>query len=73
MKKRNIICAAVIAMAAMLTGCSDFLEEHNRNDLSTDNGFYDTEAGFESLINSCYTPMRLWGGKVSKRSAGEPL
>ena len=71
MKKRNIICAAVIAMAAMLTGCSDFLEEHNRNDLSTDNGFYDTEAGFESLINSCYTPMRLWGGKVPGIAFGE--
>lgn len=71
MKKKNIIGTALMATAMMLSGCSDFLEEHNRNDLSTDNGFYDTEDGFEALINSCYTTMRLWGGKAPGIALGE--
>lgn len=69
--KRNIICGAIAALALLFSGCSDFLEEHNRNALTAGNGFYDTEKGFESLINSCYTPMRFWGGKSAGIALGE--
>ena len=31
------------------SGCSDFLEEHNRSAVTTEGGYYDTEKGFESL------------------------
>ena len=71
MKKYNYIIAIIVAIGAVFCSCSDFLEEHNRNDLSADNGYYDTEEGFESLINSCYTTMRLWGGKAPGIALGE--
>ena len=45
-------------------GCSDFLEEHNRSAVTTEGGYYDTEKGFESLINSCYTSLAFLGWKV---------
>ena len=53
MKKYNYIIAIIVAIGAVFCSCSDFLEEQNRNDQSADNGYYDTEEGFESLINSC--------------------
>ena len=48
-----------------------FWEEHNRSAVTTEGGYYDTEKGFESLINSCYTPLRFWGGKSAAMAFSE--
>ena len=61
--KRITLLYALAATLMVCSGCSDFLEEHNRSAVTTEGGYYDTEKGFESLINSCYTPLRFWGGK----------
>jgi hypothetical protein len=45
-----------------LASCEDFLKEENRNSLTSD-PFFTTQSGYESLINSCYTPLRLWYGR----------
>jgi hypothetical protein len=45
-----------------LASCEDFLKEENRNSLTSD-PFYKSQSGYESLINSCYTPLRLWYGR----------
>lgn len=70
MNKYNIFIFVLMA-ASLLSSCSDFLEEENRNALSTENGFYDTEDGFESLINSSYASLRFWGGKAPAIALGE--
>ena len=52
-----------VALAAFsLSGCSDFLEENNKTNFTTD-VIYSTADGVESLVNSCYTPIRFWYGK----------
>ncbi|MBP1614850.1 MAG: putative outer membrane protein, involved in nutrient binding [Bacteroidetes bacterium] len=60
--KFSIIYALALMMCC--SSCSDFLEETNKNTVTVDNGYYDTEEGMESIINSCYTPMRFWAGKT---------
>ena len=62
--KRITLLYALAATLMVCSGCSDFLEEHNRSAVTTEGGYYDTEKGFESLINSCYTPLRFWGGSL---------
>ncbi len=52
----------MVFSAVGLNGCKDFLEETNKSGLTADT-FYGTEVGIESLVNSCYTPMRFWWGK----------
>jgi len=52
----------LIIFFVIVTGCEDFLEEENKSGITAD-GFYTTEVGFESLINSCYTPLRYWYGR----------
>lgn len=44
------------------SSCEKFLEEENRNSLTSD-PYYTSQVGFESLVNTCYTPLRLWYGK----------
>lgn len=63
MKINKFIYGSILFMSVIGTSCTEFLSEHNYNDLTTDNGYYDTASGLESLINSCYTSMRFWGGK----------
>ena len=46
----------------LLASCEDFLKEENRTSLTAD-PFFTTQSGYESLINSCYTPLRLWYGR----------
>jgi len=46
---KNILVAGIIG--ASLASCSDFLEEKGYN---TDYMYYETEAGVESLVASCY-------------------
>lgn len=61
--KRITLLYALAATLMVCSGCSDFLEEHNRSAVTTEGGYYDTEKGFESLINSCYT-LAFLGWKV---------
>lgn len=49
-------------MALGLNSCKDYLEEVNPSGLTSDT-FYATETGVESLVNSCYMPLRMWYGK----------
>jgi hypothetical protein len=42
--------------------CNTFLEEENLSGLTADS-YYATTEGIESLVNSCYTPMKFWYGK----------
>lgn len=69
--KRITLLYALAATLMVCSGCSDFLEEHNRSAVTTEGGYYDTEKGFESLINSCYTPLRFWGGKSAAMAFSE--
>ena len=60
MKKLSFTC--LIATTLSICSCSDFLTETNYSGLSDDPVYY-TEVGVEALVNSCYTPTRLWYGK----------
>jgi hypothetical protein len=53
------------------TSCSNFLEEDNKSEVSLNSGIYDTEIGMESIVNSCYTTLRRWGGKTFGMSMGD--
>lgn len=53
--KKNII-GLFIAVSTCFS-CSDFLEEDNKSNQTADK-MYKTESGYESLINSCYAPLR---------------
>jgi hypothetical protein len=54
MKIKYIIAAAIMLG---MTGCSDFLEQDNRSNVSAPD-FYNTTDGFESLTNSAYSSLR---------------
>lgn len=60
--KAKIILGCIAAASLIFTSCEDFLKEENRQSLTAD-PFYTSEVGYESLINTCYTPLRLWYGK----------
>jgi len=63
MKTRHIYKIFLLALlASFATSCEDFLEEDNKSGLTAD-AYYQTLDGVESLVNSCYTPMRFWYGK----------
>lgn len=65
MKKifRYIIASIGLTGTLGLNSCSDFLEETNKNTVTSDQ-FYKTAEGMEGLVNSCYAPTRIWYGKV---------
>lgn len=54
MKKINIII--VCTLAILSAGCSDYLDQDNRSNVSTD--FYNTTSGYQSLRNSMYSSLR---------------
>jgi hypothetical protein len=54
--KRIYIIAAL--SAAVLSGCSDFLDQDNRSNVPSEQ-FYRTATGFESLTNSAYSTLRV--------------
>ena len=56
--KYIFIAAALISTVA----CEDFLKEEGYHDI-TGATLATTEAGMESMINSCYSCLRLWYGK----------
>lgn len=58
MKRLNyIIQLSVIAIAILLAGCEDFLEEENRQSLTDENAFGDT-AIFDQFVVNAYQKLR---------------
>lgn len=70
MKKYSLIYILLVTL--FFTSCNDFLKETNYSGLS-DEPFYDSEVGIEALVNSCYTPSRLWYGKEGGTSYNEDI
>ncbi len=69
---KKIFFAAVISLA-VLTSCSDFLDQDNKSNIATSD-FYKTKVGFESLVNSTYSSLRtIYGGDPWLFSAGTDL
>ena len=62
MKKIVYILSIILVTVSPFISCDDFLKEENKSGITAD-PFYTTEAGIESLVNSCYTPARFWYGK----------
>lgn len=54
---KKYISIALTSVAVLATSCSDFLDQDNRSNVSTDD-FYATSTGFESLTNSMYSSLR---------------
>ena len=59
---KKIIFFSIIFLGVFFSSCSDFLKEENKNGLTAET-FYATEAGAESIVKACYTPLRFWYGK----------
>jgi tetratricopeptide (TPR) repeat protein len=58
MKKYNIRYFALLFLFVFAgTGCDDYLDENSISYQTTDS-YYIDEDGFESLVNSCYSPLR---------------
>lgn len=64
--KYIISITAIISLVA----CEEFLEEEGYHD-TTGANLVTTEAGMESLVNSCYACLRLWYGKEESISLTE--
>lgn len=54
--KRTIYITRILALL-ILAGCEDFLTEENKSNATAEN-LYVTRAGYESLINACYSTLR---------------
>ena len=54
MKKTGIL---IILTLLFSMGCTDYLEEDNRSSITIDE-FYETQEGFESLVNASYSTLR---------------
>ena len=54
---KKIFYILTMAIGATLASCSEFLEEENISGVTAEN-FYVDAAGYEKLVNSCYTSMR---------------
>lgn len=57
MNKKYFGSIALASIAMLSASCSDFLEQDNRSNVSTES-FYTTSTGFESLTNSMYSSLR---------------
>lgn len=60
--KAKIIFISCLAALLSFSSCESFLTEENRTSLTAD-PFFTSEVGYESLVNTCYTPLRLWYGR----------
>lgn len=60
--KKFSIWAAAMCLAAMTTGCSDFLDQELKSNVPGPD-YYATPSGFESLSNAAYSSLRsIYGG-----------
>lgn len=70
--KKLIICLIGI-VTLTLFGCSTFLDEENKSATTAD-AYYATAAGYETLINSCYSTLRdVYGGDTEIFTAGTDI
>lgn len=71
MKKSFIIFSGFLLL--LLSSCSDYLEEENlSSQVATE--YYETESGYETLINSCYSSLRdIYGNEAWLFCAGTDL
>lgn len=79
---KKTIYIAMLTAAMGLSSCQDFLTEENLSGVTSEN-FYTDAAGFEKLINSCYSSMRdvyetdpklfCWGTDIITRGEIEPV
>ncbi|MGC9151623.1 MAG: RagB/SusD family nutrient uptake outer membrane protein [Microbacter sp.] len=61
---KTIVIAIIGIGSLILTGCSNFLTEQNKSNTSTD-AYYSTAAGYETLVNACYSTLRdVYGGNT---------
>ena len=67
MKRNKFVIAAAFLLT--MTGCSNFLTEDNKSNTPADT-YYSTAAGFNALVNSCYSSMRDVFGGVTVSSSG---
>ena len=69
---KKIIFLAIAGLLA-LTSCSDFLDADNKSNVTSDK-YFNTEAGFESLVNYAYAQLKtLYGGSPAMFSSGTDL
>jgi hypothetical protein len=62
---RTIAIAIVGICTLSLVGCSNFLTEQNKSN-STADAYYSSVAGYQSLINACYSTLRdVYGGNTN--------
>lgn len=54
---KKILFILIIVLAAGLTSCKKFLAEENISGITAEN-YYTNTAGYESLVNSCYSSLR---------------
>lgn len=60
----------LIIISFLLSSCERFLDEKNVTNITAD-VLYKTKEGYETLVNSCYTPARFWYGKTEGYSITE--
>ncbi len=71
MKKILIILASSFCLFSL--GCNNFLKEEDLAEITSDD-YYQTNDGYESLVNSCYSTLRdVYGGAPWVFSAGTDL
>ncbi len=71
MKKLIIAIAGILSLS--LVSCADFLDENNKSNAPADT-YYTSDAGYESLVNSCYATLRtVFGGNCEIFEAGTDL
>ncbi len=60
---KKIIYSVMALLTLGTSSCSDFLEETNRNSVTSD-VLYSTPDGYNSLVNACYAYSRAFYGKA---------
>jgi hypothetical protein len=79
---KNIFYILTIVLATGLVSCKKFLKEENLGGITSEN-FYTDAAGYEKLVNSCYSSLRdiydinpslfEWGTDITTRGEIEPV
>ena len=62
MKKATLHIITLTLSVILVTSCKKIIDEKLVSGISA-GSYYTTPEGFESLINSCYNPMRTWYGQ----------
>jgi hypothetical protein len=59
---KRLLYIPIVLVLVVFTGCEEYLEENNKSNYTTGT-VYSTIEGIESLVNACYSPLRMWYGK----------